>query len=320
MNSHKNNNNFDSYNEQIIKLNHKQFIELCKTGELLYIRFFYLNHEINFSTIYQRAIEISCEFGHLELLQWLLDKKPTDALTYSSEWAFTFACEFGHLHIAKWMYLHIPSLHIHINDELPFRMASETGQLHILKWLYECDTHINISAEKEDAFVSACENGHLETAQWLLYIKPTINISISNEEPFYKACKKGHLHVAKWLYHIKPTIHLSVHDEWILYETSERGHTHVFSWLLEIKNDWEFSNLSSNANPQIAKLIIQYKLKQKKWLSTTLYNQYPPIPCPICTESTLTCVITPCKHQFCQPCISTWLENHSTCPNCRNEI
>lgn len=40
--------------------------------------------------------------------------------------------------------------------------------------------------------------------------------------------------------------------------------------------------------------------------------------CSICfSESN---IITSCDHQFCKTCIDKWLENHSTCPYCRQKI
>ncbi len=44
--------------------------------------------------------------------------------------------------------------------------------------------------------------------------------------------------------------------------------------------------------------------------------------CPIClNEMNLdTQTSTQCRHQFCENCLNTWLENHNTCPLCRYVI
>jgi Ring finger domain len=46
-------------------------------------------------------------------------------------------------------------------------------------------------------------------------------------------------------------------------------------------------------------------------------------PCPICLEkpnaSTSIRRIHVCGHRYCDPCISTWLQAHKTCPVCKTE-
>ena len=46
-----------------------------------------------------------------------------------------------------------------------------------------------------------------------------------------------------------------------------------------------------------------------------------PHQCSICLETmTTTKALTNCEHQFDLACISTWLDNHNTCPICRHEV
>lgn len=42
--------------------------------------------------------------------------------------------------------------------------------------------------------------------------------------------------------------------------------------------------------------------------------------CSICMDTIHTPVVLPCKHVFCDNCISSWLEMNSTCPLCRKPI
>ena len=43
--------------------------------------------------------------------------------------------------------------------------------------------------------------------------------------------------------------------------------------------------------------------------------------CAICLDDkTSTFSAIPCKHEFCDKCIFTWLEKHQTCPLCRRKV
>ena len=46
-------------------------------------------------------------------------------------------------------------------------------------------------------------------------------------------------------------------------------------------------------------------------------------PCAICLDeptTDLTLVRLPCRHEFCEPCISGWLKRKNACPQCRAPI
>ena len=44
------------------------------------------------------------------------------------------------------------------------------------------------------------------------------------------------------------------------------------------------------------------------------------LDCPICFDAMQHPVILPCKHMFCESCISEWLERERSCPCCRNKL
>ncbi|XP_041348971.1 E3 ubiquitin-protein ligase RNFT1-like [Gigantopelta aegis] len=43
-------------------------------------------------------------------------------------------------------------------------------------------------------------------------------------------------------------------------------------------------------------------------------------PCPICQDDVKDPVMLPCKHIFCENCVSVWFDRERTCPMCRAEI
>ncbi len=42
--------------------------------------------------------------------------------------------------------------------------------------------------------------------------------------------------------------------------------------------------------------------------------------CSICMEKTKNSITTPCKHVFCNTCLTHWLLENTSCPMCRNEL
>ena len=46
----------------------------------------------------------------------------------------------------------------------------------------------------------------------------------------------------------------------------------------------------------------------------------PELICSICAGVLENPVELPCRHVFCSPCISRWLDTNHSCPNCRTEV
>ena len=155
-----------------------EFIDLCKHGNLEKIQEYYCNYYNNFDEILdisadnESAFVCACDYGHLEVAQWLLEMKPDIDISAGGDDAFCFACFNGHLKVAQ--------------------------------WLIQIKPTINVFVFNNCAFGWACKNGHLEVAQWLYHLKPELNISDNNEYAFRYACKYGHLEVAQWLQSIIP--------------------------------------------------------------------------------------------------------------------
>lgn len=112
------------------------------------------------------------EFGNLPALQRFYHFNPDRIdISAENEQAFSYACEFGHLEIAEWLFLIKPDINISAENEYAFRYASKNGHLTVAEWLLQIKPDINISADNDFAFRYASANKHSELANWLRQIK-----------------------------------------------------------------------------------------------------------------------------------------------------
>ena len=112
------------------------------------------------------------QFGHLGALQRFYQNN-TDRIDISAETeqAFSYACEFGHLEIAQWLLQIKPDIDISAENEYAFRYASKNGHLEIAQWLFQIKPDIDISADNEFAFRYTGRHAYSELANWLREIR-----------------------------------------------------------------------------------------------------------------------------------------------------
>ena len=81
-----------------------KFINYCKNGNLELAKDF-LQTNPNMNNFIENAFQIACEYGKLNIAQWLFNLKP-NILNSGLEWdeyAFKMACHNGHLELAQWL-------------------------------------------------------------------------------------------------------------------------------------------------------------------------------------------------------------------------
>ena len=213
---------------------------------------------------------------------------------------------FGNKHLKKaqlWLRKFTP--------EQAFQHACLNGQLEVAQQLITIRPMIDISAKNEWSFRYACYYGHLEVAKWLLTVNPTIDISAENEFAFRGACCNGSLEVAKWLLTVKPTIAISDNKEDAFISACIMGHLEVAKWLQEMCPE-KYQMLQET--PTIWYNILSPLIKSTKILYLNVLDN-----CPICDDRVVQ-LSTLCRHQFCEPCLQKWLQNHNSCPCCRGNL
>lgn len=207
------------------------------------------------------AFQTSCEYGHLEISQWLLefnpdiiknDKDNQYGFTYNT---FSQCCENGHLEVSQWLLQLKPDIDISHEDEYTFRHCCENGHLEICKWLLDIKPTINVHTLEEYAFRFSCENGHLDVSQWLLKLYPEIDMTILEDYAFRKSCENGHLDMSQWLLRINPSFNITVRNYYALRLSCENGHLDMMQWLYHL-----------NPTTRQAMNITEYKVYKEMFL------------------------------------------------------
>jgi hypothetical protein len=134
-----------------------QFRELCRKGDLQKIKQFYFNNPttINISANSYYAFLISCDYGHLDVVKWLLENVV--------KWLLK--------NVAKWLLEIKPDIDISAENEYAFQTACLNGHLELAKWSLKVKPNINTSAEHECAFHDVCDFEYSKVAKLLLQHK-----------------------------------------------------------------------------------------------------------------------------------------------------
>jgi hypothetical protein len=212
-------------------------IDLCKNGKLQEAKQLYDSDNDKITNI-NDAFRVSCENGHIEVAEWLLDifnnkyslktvdihtifhdnndgddndndndddnddddDNYHDVVQYN---VFQSSCRNGQIEIAKWLHK-LGGIDIHANNELAFRWSCSEGHIEVAKWLYslggvDINALMNDNTE-DDAFQWSCKNGHVKVAKWLYSLLRGVDDFAIRQHAFRSSCINGHIKVAKWLY------------------------------------------------------------------------------------------------------------------------
>ncbi len=193
------------------------------------------------------TLNCSCSRGHTEIVQFLLDHKdklkPPIRLNYMNYEALQLTIQFGYLEIVKLLCekdktvlntIFSDSTGCRYRATIAFIDSCQYGHLDIAKWFFETGNQlgfpIDMHDQQEAAFRKSCQHGHLEIATWLHdlsnIIGSPIDIHAKDDFSFAWSCANGHLDVAKWLHNlgneIDSPINIHTHN-YILVRYSSRG-------------------------------------------------------------------------------------------------
>jgi hypothetical protein len=249
----------------------------------------------------------SCKYGYLELSKWLMEID-LDLHPYDLTFNILDDCQYtDSLEMLQWIYKENSNSLTIDNFNLIFSFACKYGHLNICQWLYSLKLELNIVNNNfitDDLFSTSCFFRRSELGKWLYKICPNIKYDV--KKIFGNIYNTGYdLDFCKWLYEI-----FMVEDEIVIdHDTFERAIVHqdieLGKWLATLDNSYTFVRTG-------IKTFIYQKTYNKRKVETIEQ-------CTICKDQ-LSTMVTECSHQFCKSCLLLWLEDHNSCPYCRQSI
>lgn len=192
---------------------------------------------------------LSCKLGFISYNKSLFNRYNIDI--HANNKAFELCCKYGHIEIAKWLYdlgekYAYGKINIHCCNQLYYRISCERGHFEIYTWLVELSEKHGYDKNElnHKIFVWACGMGMLDIAKWLIeigkkheYIK--IDIHYHTEAAFYWSCLRGQIKIAQWLIdlgenndHGKINIHRQNYN--LVKHMCQLGHHNIKQWLIDL--------------------------------------------------------------------------------------
>jgi len=203
-------------------IKNKCFIDACWFGRLemaqiIYatnkpnIKYFFCSREYN---TYGNALKKASEYGHLEIVKWLLTLKESATCKDYFD-AFKYACYNDHLEIAKILYNEDDNLDINYisHNEHIFEGVCRCGNLEIAKWLHSFGDKINI--DYKEAFKSAGKSGEIEIIKWVYSLNNNYDIHDISYTIFHEALLYGDLDIAKWIHSLDNKLDIRKEDDFM---------------------------------------------------------------------------------------------------------
>lgn len=162
----------------------EQFSNHCANGELeLAKEFLELNPNIRVSWLGDDALRNALRNSHKEVAIWLLTCKSQTNYYYYFEQEFNLACEYGQLEIAQWIFQKYPNIDIFTNDNHGFTWACIYGHKNVIEWLLTLNPNQYIHGKHHEfALRRACQHDDVCHALWILCFEPDTNFTVVDDE------------------------------------------------------------------------------------------------------------------------------------------
>jgi hypothetical protein len=132
---------------------------ICKYGDVDILKWFMINHQINFDKI----LWMSAKHGNLDIVSYLIEHGAD--IHARRDHALRWCAKNGHLDVVKYLVNHGADIHSHHNGAL-FESAAN-GHLEIVHYLVDKGADINAHHDYEYALGGSAINGHLEVVRYL---------------------------------------------------------------------------------------------------------------------------------------------------------
>ncbi|KAG3131288.1 hypothetical protein PC128_g26627 [Phytophthora cactorum] len=175
----------------------------------------------------QQAMQDAVDFGHLEVLEWIMQQLVADANGYSfCSIDLDRACLNEHIAVVEWVICHFPELaYISFADW----DAARVGQLDLVKLLHSN----NVDGCSRSAIRSAAAHNNFDIVKWLISCEHKSVLEIGSYFPIDGAACNGHFEMVKWLHeHTPEACSHSAMDR-----AAARGDIDVVQWLHENRSE-----------------------------------------------------------------------------------
>lgn len=212
-----------------VKYSEKIFFYPCQNGDLQMLQLLwqigFFRWNIARTDIFNKCIDFASEYGHTDVLDWLIVNAAHTLPDHYTTNAIDLAAGNGHINVLDW---YKNSMFKFEYSEKAINYACKNGHIHVLEWFHENKYQLKYTAAAID---NAAENGHANIINWfpkynypLLYtswavdfaaasghidildlfrnicsIYPNLNLNfLYTSQAMDMAARYGHIHILKW--------------------------------------------------------------------------------------------------------------------------